>query len=563
MSRSHRGRRGKHVLGLVGGAALVAFLAGCGSSGQGNSNSATPPRSGPAASHRVVLTTETSPSGPLTDNFNPFSPTNAFSIGGENMIYEPLFQIDPLAPKRIYNWLGTSYAWSDGGKALTIKLRHGVTWSDGKPFTSADVVFTFQLLKRYPSTNTQAITYSTVKAVGPYEVRLTFSAPDYVNFPYIAGQVIAPRHIWSKVNPVSAQNTHPVGTGPFVLSSFTPQGFLLTRNPHYWQKGKPKIYGLRYVVHDSNSSANLAMEQGQLDWAGNFVSDIKSAYLARSPNYHYWFPVVSYWYLIPNLTVYPLNLSDVRLAISDVINRPFISKVSEQGEQPPATSPLGLTPGLSSYVAPQYRHLRYRVDKAKALQLLAAAGLKRHGQWFVGKNGKPISLTIIEPSGWSDILDDDNIIASELKTIGIQARVEPQSLAAWTGDTHDGKFDLTLSGEGSSVSPYINYFNMLSWSLSAPVGKNASSDIGRWHDSQTASLLARYASTDNRATQQRALDGLEQIMVNKAPLIPVVGGVAWSEYSTKDVVGWANASDPYWTDQPGSEVTALHVRPRG
>lgn len=83
------------------------------------------------------------------------------------MIYEPLLQFDVLKPNVIYPWLAKSWKWSDGDKALTFELRHGVRWTDGKPFTSADAVFSFKLIKDNAALNSQGITFASVSAVGP------------------------------------------------------------------------------------------------------------------------------------------------------------------------------------------------------------------------------------------------------------------------------------------------------------------------------------------------------------------------------------------------------------
>lgn len=101
----------------------------------------------------------------------------ATACGAESMVYEPLLQYNLAKPNQTYPWLATSYAFSNGDKTLTFQLRHGVKWSDGKPFTSADVVFTFDMMKKYPTINTLGVSFSTVSAPNPYEVVFTFPSP--------------------------------------------------------------------------------------------------------------------------------------------------------------------------------------------------------------------------------------------------------------------------------------------------------------------------------------------------------------------------------------------------
>ena len=116
------------VRGIAAGATIVAvgLLAACGGSSSGGSGSSS---SGTAG----VLTVATGATA-YPDDFNLYSPNAEDATNG--MIYEPLFFYNTAKAGDIQPWLGTSYAWSNGGKTLTVQLRHGVKWTDGKPFTS-------------------------------------------------------------------------------------------------------------------------------------------------------------------------------------------------------------------------------------------------------------------------------------------------------------------------------------------------------------------------------------------------------------------------------------------
>lgn len=561
VTRRPRGpKAGRLAAGL---AAMALAIAGCGApSANGGSGAGQSAQS--SSNGRIILTASSTTTGPLTDNFNPFSPTSAFVDGGTDLIYEPLYQFDTLDPAKILPWLSTTYQWGDGGKTVTVNLRHGVKWSDGKPFTSADVVFTWDLLKRFPALNTNGVPIVSASAKGPSAAVLRFSSPQYANFRFIGGQFIVPQHVWQSVkDPAKSVNKHPVGTGPFVLQSFTPQGFLLTKNPHYWQPGKPKFYGIRFLQYSSAQSGALALGAGQLDWASYFFPHMKQIYLDKSSYYHNWDPSVGLVMLIPNVTRYPLNLVDVRKAIDVAINRDFVVKTGEESLLKPAASPTGLTlPADTRYISSQYRSAHTSYDQSAARKLLEAAGLKQVNGKFVGKNG-PIKLSIMVTGADADLTLDDQIIATELNAVGLSTTVQTVSPEAWTSERALGNFDLTLLPDGTTV-PYLNYYYLLSSKLSAPIGKNASNNYGRWQDKQADALLARYASTNDPKQQQAALDGLESIMVQQVPDIPVCYFPDWSQYSTKQLVGWPTPSNPYWPaavyDQP--EVVALHLHPK-
>jgi peptide/nickel transport system substrate-binding protein len=101
-------------------------------------------------------------------------------------------------------------------------------------------------------------------------------------------------------------------------------------------------------------------------------------------------------------------------------------------------------------------------------------------------------------------------------------------------------------------------------SPSAPIGKPAGGDFGRYDNPQVQSLLAQYTATDVAAKQQQVLNELETFMATQAPVIPLVYGAAWYEYSTKDYTGWPTAANPYVDPVPNApymEYTLLHLTP--
>lgn len=515
-----------------------------------------------------VLTAEGSPSGPLTKNFNPFTPDSADSVLGFNdLIYEPLFQADLLKPGTYYPWLATKYAWSNGGKTITFTVRSGVKFSNGQAMSASDVAFTFNLMKKYPGINTQGLPLAGASAPNATTAVVNLTAPSYSLLYNIANTAVLPESGWSGVNPVTYADPTPVGTGPYVVSTFSPEGVTLTANPTYWGS-TPKVKEVEFPVYDSNTSANLALEDGSLDWGGNFVSDISKAYLAKSKYYHYWDFGLQTETIIPNLDEFPFNSLPVREAVSDAIDRTVISNEGEDYQQPPAVGPGSLTaltlPLDKSYVTPSISKYVTTYNTAEAKSVLEKAGWKMGSNGYFQKGGKTLSFSFVEPAAYTDFITDDDIMIAELKKAGIDASLSPTSVDAWDADLADGHFQATSHWGTGGPSPYYDYNAYLNSATTAPIGKTATNDFERYDNPTVDKLLSAYAATDNPATEKADIAAIGKIVATQLPVIPIFYGVAWFEYSSKCFSGWPSASNPYAPgepDNPFDEVVLLHLTP--
>jgi peptide/nickel transport system substrate-binding protein len=550
-------RRWRAASLLAAAAATALGLAACGSSAPSASSA-----------NSTQLTVSGNSPGPIPRTFNPFVDTSGGElIDATPMIYESLLQFDDLKPGTVYPWLAASYQLSNGGKTLTFDLRKGVKWTNGTLFTSRDVVYSLQVLQKYPQLNLGGVAFKSVRANGPYQVVVQLAKPDYPQLYLIGSAYIVPEQIWKSVNPVKFGDPDPVGTGPYEVSKFSPQQLTLTRNPHYW-KGEPAITQLNYPAYDSADTDNLALTQGKVNWAGNYLPSVKKTYVDTDPTYHhYWFAPLGGVALIPNLTVWPLNNVDVRKAISDAVNRSTISVEGESTYEAPFTSPTGLVlPEDSSYLPSSLASLRYSQNAAQAKSLLRAAGLKMGSNgYFLGRNGKPLTLTIVDPSDYSDYMTDAQIMEAELKAVGIDVTISGVSVSAWTSDMASGSFQLTILYSSIGPSPYYAYDGWLDDSLTAPVGKTAAGDYGRWKSAATQAALADYTTGVTAAQRTAGIEKLESIMVQDEPVIPLVYSAVWFEYDNQYITGWPTPSNPYSLGEPAgseAELVVLHLHSR-
>jgi peptide/nickel transport system substrate-binding protein len=562
------------VKALAAATILAMGVAACSSSSSSSSSTTSTSASKQGAPLVIVDNT----GQVFAQTFNPYVST---SLGVEDnmqsMTYEPLLEFNIMQPTQApIPWLATGYTWSNGGKTLTFTIRPGVKFSDGTPMTASDVAFTFNLLMKNSALASQAPgpTPLPASATAPNASTavLTFSQPEYANLFLIGSTYILPEHIWqSQSNPATYGDANPVGTGPYELASFSSQKVTFKQNPYYWQKSKVTVPEVIFPNYVSNTTANPALDSGQIGYAGNDVANVASDYLSANPNNHTWTAsqpwfadnnVVTLW---PNVTKAPLNDPKVRLAVSAGIDRQQLSAQGETNYEPPATSSSGLLlPTQSALLDPSYNNdISNTSDSAKVAQILTSDGYtKTGGKWM--KNGQPIKFSIEDPSSYTDYATDAQLIANQLDAEGFEVSFDGVQATQWYTDLAAGNFDAIIHWSNQGPTPWDYFDYWMDNTLTAPIGKPAGADFGRYSNSQVQTLLAQYAGTNDTATQQQALNGLETIVSTQAPVIPLLYGAAWYEYSTKDYTGWPTQSNQYIDPVPNApymEYTLLHLSP--
>ena len=340
------------------------------------------------------------------------------------MIYEPLYMPNPVndsyAP-----WLATSYKWGIGGTTITLIIRKGVRRSDGTPLNASDVAYTFNLEKANPSLNTGGLPLTGASTPYPNTAVVEFTIPADTYLDPVLTTKPVPEHLRKNVpNPKTFADQHPVGSGPYVLSTFTPQTITLTKNLKYWQADKVAVRTMRYVAFDSASSIHSAIQSKQIDLEDQVFTDHNS--LVKRPGLGGLLINTGSQELVMNTTRYPLNMTAVRQAISDALDRPALSRQGLDNLQAPISSPTGLPSALSKGLAPEYRHLSYgAAAPAKSKALLTAAGFKLGSDGiFVTPKGTPLDLTLSQGTGQTNLLALAQVMKQQLKAAGIGLTVQ-------------------------------------------------------------------------------------------------------------------------------------------
>jgi peptide/nickel transport system substrate-binding protein len=555
-------RVNRTITAVFAGSLAITCLAACSSTNAAH-------KTGAAGSVSVLKIGM--PDNALTANSNPYlNSSAAAALGYRFMIYEPLAMVndakpaDPAKP-----WLATKWDWSADYKTVTFTVRDGVKFSDGTPMTADDVAYSFQILKDNAGLNFNALDIANVASSGN-TVTVGFNVSQFVTQAKVLKTFVIPKAIWSKMaDPTKDVVAKPVGTGPYTLDSITTQNVTLSVRPSgYWQTA-PKVQKLLYTSYTGNDSMTTALTSGAAEWSYVFIPNAKTVYVAKDATHNHLFfpPSLSADGLWINTTVAPFNDPKLRQAMSMVINRDDIFNQGESGYfKPLVDSVTGLpTPAGEPFIDAKYKGQVSKVDVAGAKTKLAAAGYKLNGNVLTAPNGKPVTITLTDPAGWSDYQTDLSIIADNLSQIGIKATVDKADENAWGKNVGSGNFQAAMHWSNGGSTPYDMYENIMDGASLKPIGTDSpGGNYGRYNNPAATQALKDYANAPDDAGRTKALLTLEDIMVNDVPMIATSAGNVGAEYSTKTWVGWPDDSNSYAGPQPtipDALDVVLHLTP--
>src|SRR5579863_5742707 len=536
---------------------LTMILAACGSSTQNNQ-----------ASSKHILTIATQSYDFAQSGFNPYNGhPNAGVLG---LVYETLYFVN-VNGGAFTPMLATNYSWNSDNTQLTFTIRQGVKWNDGQPFTANDVAFTFNEMKQYPAADTNGVwSYlSSVTAPDANTVLMTFQKAYPPELVTIAGHVyIIPQHVFATVgDPTKYATDHPVGTGPFTLTKYLASLAVYDKNASYWQADKVKVDEVQYPEYKDNSTLQLALPKGTIDWAGYFSPTLQTDFVNKDPKLNHLFMDAI------NLYSICVNQKDpvvggtaglpVRLALSAALDRTQIAQQATAGLEPPGSVTGLVLPTAQNWLAPQFANLPTGADVTTAKNDLTGAGWTMGSDGYFQKNGKDLSLTLRSVDTYSDWNAAAQLIQSEAKAVGIKINNVTVAENDYYTLRADGKFDyqMMFCGMVGGPTPYYLYNQYLN---SSEIGQGKF-NFTAWNDPATDKFLNQYASTSDQSVQMQAIQGIEQVFVQNQPFIPLWTGADYDEYTTRHFTGWPTTSDAYSSGSPNTapdiEQVILHLTP--
>jgi peptide/nickel transport system substrate-binding protein len=515
------------------------------------------PTSAPAASSAgKFMTINQELQSTWVRNFNPFSP-DARQVATTEM-YEPLMVYNKAAGKLI-PWLADSYAWNSDNTLLTFKLHPGVQWSDGQPFSAQDVVFTFNLVKTNsalasPASSVLNEYVDTISAPDDATVEMKFKTVFTPALYDLTLEMIVPQHIWKDVkDPVTFTNDTPIGTGPFTeVTKFQEQVFVVEKNPHYWQPGKPYFQGLINPSYPGNDQANLAIVNGDVDWAGNFIPDIEKTFVSRNPtDNHYFFTNGDAVMIYLNTSVKPFDQPEIRKAISMGIDRKKVVNIAEY-DYAPVLDDSGIGDQFKSWKAADASKATWTgYDPQAANDILDKAGYKKGADGIrIGPNGKPMKYELIAVSGWTDWISACQVVAQDMKDLGIDVTVSTPEYDSWYDSLSKKNYQWAIGWSSGGPTPYNFYRGQLSKLSVQKAGESADENWNRFVDPEADKLLAQFAQTSDLAQQQQLMSQIQMLFVKDAPALPLFPGPDWYEYITTRFTDFPSKDNPYDVGSP-------------
>ncbi len=391
---------------------------------------------------------------------NPITATDAYEgIINNGNIYETLIERDneTLELKPL---LAESWEISEDKLTFTFKLKEGIKWQDGVPFSAEDIVFSYNTIMNPKVDSPQLRSYyqeiKDVVAIDEHTVRFTYARPYFLALEFCGGMPIVPKHIFGKgdfnTNPAGRK---PVGTGPFKFVKWTTgREIVLEKNRDYWGE-KPHLNKIVFRIITDPSVALQVLKREELDVAS--LTPIQWSKQTGSRDFEKHFDKFSYF--TPNYSYIGWNstkpfFSDkrVRTAMTHLVNRELILDKIMFNLGAVVTNPFYInSPEYDKAIEP------FPYDPREASRLLEEAGWTDHdGDGIRDKDGVKFAFEFLIPGGSETGEKIATILKEELDRMGIQMDIRKTEWAVFTTRLNERKFDaVTLAWSmGVESDPY-------------------------------------------------------------------------------------------------------------
>ncbi|HUG16085.1 MAG TPA: peptide ABC transporter substrate-binding protein [Thermomicrobiales bacterium] len=461
------------------------------------------------------------------------------------------------------------------GMSVTWRLREGVTWHDGEPFTSADVAFTYDFATHPDAATVSKNTYRTIESIETPDdltVVINFLAPTAAWFePFIGlnGRII-PMHILEEHIGAAAvdapYNLKPIGTGPFMVTEFRPGDVVLyDRYEGYWDPGKPHFDQVELKGGgDATSAARAALQTGEVDWAWNLQveAQVLLQMEADGDGILLSLPGPGVERVLVNFTDPNTEVDGERSHIS--VPHPFLSEleartaltyacdrdtIAEQLYGPTGVATSNIITAPDRFVSP---NTSYEFSLETAAQMLEDAGWAMDGNRRT-KNGYTTNF-LFNTSTNPLRQKTQEILKQDLESIGIGIEIKAVDAAVFFAsdpgnpDTYAHFYcDIQMFTNSGAYYPldYVGFYSSLNPELDIAQESNGWSgrNIYRWVNEEYNALFEQIKTELDPARQDELFIGMNDLIVMDVCEIPLVARAGVSAHSADltgiDGSGWA------------------------
>ncbi len=464
------------------------------------------------------------------EGLNPYLTTALITVQVSDAIIEPLVQTDqngeyqPILAERVPTEANGDV--TEGGTTVTWNLRQDVVWSDGTPFTSADVLFTYSAASNPDSGSVRTTSFdgiTSIEAPDDHTVVVTYEAFNSSFLDQFKWGIL-PASAGDPADMLNWEfNRNPIGTGPFVLSEWVSGDHIsLAKNDLYREEGKPHLSEIIFQVVPSEEVRSQIMLEGDAQvmmWPGSNLRDVwDSSDNVRLET------VEGIWILRMFLNLsdpgdgspgpenpHPI-LGDVRVreAIALAIDYDAIVNDLALGRVTRATSPFAL--GWYNCEIPGDPY-----DPAKAESLLEEAGwvdsdgdgIREASGALYAPDGTRLSLNMVGYSGFKLLEETELVIADYLKQVGVEVNVSNEEMAVLFGGWTDqaprkvGTYDILVYDTGTGINPQqhiADYF--LSSNIPTEENGGVGANYTRFVSAELDSLIQEAGTTPDLADRK-------------------------------------------------------------
>ncbi len=453
------------------------------------------------------------------------------------MIFDSLVERDEIG---IIPWLAESWEVSPDGTEYTFKLREGIVWSDGAPFTAGDVKFTFDYeQKNVPvSGGIESGVVDNVQVVDSGTVKFVLSQPVSTFLYKLTGFKIIPEHIYENVpDPVSFLDPQAVtGTGPFLLDEYNKEHgtYRFVTNDNFWGPDT----AVKSVEFVPVSDSLIAFEQGEIDFTGispdildRFTSD-PDVRVVQQPafwGYQFYF----------NMKKCPeLNDKRIRQAFAYAIDRDeLVEKIARGAGK---AGKMGILSEDHIWYNPDQPEYGYNPDKAGAL-LDEAGWIDTDGDGIRDKDGEKLSYVLSLGSGEVRI---GELIKERLSEAGIDVQVKALESKSRDANLKNGDFELLISGFGGWGKD-ADYLRTRYCDTDSQSGMSVSSGaaVFGYHNDTLDALGARELQESDDGKRMEIVYNMQTVLADDVPAIPLYYTTNYDAWRISKYDGWMNMYD--------------------